>query len=153
MSTFSSILTTAAVLIHSVLGCCWHHSHQCEWDTVSGVPPSGQLCRSMARHRGCSHHHHSQSFTRHESDNNRQYESDSGEPSDRGYCDGGSCFFISIVLTDTRPHTVWSQCPVSVDDSSALASAHAQPASVVRIDTAWRRLSGSWCALAQVWQV
>jgi hypothetical protein len=154
MSAFSSILTTAAVLIHSVLGCCWHHSHQCEWDGVSGVPQSAEQSRLAHQHRGCSHHHRdTRTFTRHESDNHRQRESGGGDSSDHGHCDGGGCVFVSIVPTDARSRTVWPLCLAPVDEVHTLASVLSQSASMVLIDTERRRTSGSSRALTQVGQV
>jgi len=84
-----SLLTLSATLLHSVLGCCWHHGHH------AGAPPRSEnisLARSEAEsHRCCSGtHHHSPG-------------SDSGKAPE-GPCDhdGGRCNLPSCVYDVAR---------------------------------------------------
>ena len=56
MEIFSHILTTLAMLTHSIVGCCWHHGHEslCEGHS------SGYVAVSHAdgdgAHAKCAHH-------------------------------------------------------------------------------------------------
>jgi len=38
MQAFVASLTAAMLLLHAVLGCCWHHAHRCEHRLASAQP-------------------------------------------------------------------------------------------------------------------
>lgn len=51
MQAFVANLTAAVLFIHSVFGCCWHHSHAC--DRITAV--------AMSQSTKCCHHRHDES--------------------------------------------------------------------------------------------
>jgi hypothetical protein len=73
---FLAILTLAATLLHSVLGCCWHHEHV----AAKSSPPEKAVCH---RH-GCAHHRHPAKTT------------ESPEPCEHGdgHCHEPSCVYL-----------------------------------------------------------
>lgn len=54
----AAILTSAAVLLHAVLGCCWHHSHG-EQETAAHASEPRATCHHHATHErsGSAHEH------------------------------------------------------------------------------------------------
>ena len=58
----TNILTLLTVLLHSFLGCCWHHTHDCcanHGDSASVENSSGTVHHGEAAtsHDGCGHGH------------------------------------------------------------------------------------------------
>jgi hypothetical protein len=51
MQAFLSSLTAAALFIHTIFGCCWHHAHACEH----------LLSAAASQPAKCCHHHQHQS--------------------------------------------------------------------------------------------
>ena len=147
MSVFPSILTTAAVLIHSVLGCCWHHSHQCKLGHVSGV-------LQTVEHRECAHHH-AKSLVHQAglADDHRQGQSDGSKPSDDKRCDDGVCSFIWVARVAAKSRIVPMWHAASIDEGCAVASVHRFHQAFGRIDRAWFLPLAPLRAMTQVWRV
>jgi len=75
-------VTLAAVSIHAVLGCCWHHAHQTDFHSPEST---------VALIAGCQGHHHaSQSEPADDHDHHGHPES----------CDGVECVFYSADNSD-----------------------------------------------------
>ncbi|HYW79927.1 MAG TPA: hypothetical protein VE890_10150 [Thermoguttaceae bacterium] len=75
-------LTVVAMLMHSVLGCCWHHSH-------AGQPERSDSQAALLFHTCCHHDDHSCS--------NETAQQD-GQPTP-GKCDGSRCLFVGATRT------------------------------------------------------
>lgn len=111
-SKLTSILTTTAMLLHAVLGCCTHHAHACEHgqsaeecqvehdehhSDEAEIAHSGEHGES---HAGCSSHGHEMTNVCRDSADGTQIASpESHVPSQHPHepcqqnCDGGDCSF------------------------------------------------------------
>jgi hypothetical protein len=79
MRIFFSSLVAASLLIHAVLGCCWHHAQD-----LSGC---GDTVAEQAVDAGCCHHDHG--------------DQDHGQPSHapcKGHCQG-LCTYLPVQKT------------------------------------------------------
>ena len=52
MQTLSTIATTVALAVHSLLGCCWHH----DCAMVASGPPAAAACEAEHDCGDCRHH-------------------------------------------------------------------------------------------------
>lgn len=50
-------LTIAQMLLHSILGCCWHHRHSSDVMVAAGPANAGHHS-ATTEVRDCTHHHH-----------------------------------------------------------------------------------------------
>ena len=57
MHAVLSILMAAALIVHAVLGCCWHHAHDCVRcdNPIAHVP--GLTAKTSDQVACCKHHH------------------------------------------------------------------------------------------------
>ena len=100
-----SILTTVAVALHAMLGCCSHHAHACETDGGN---------RSVQHsHTVCSHGHHESD--EHEPRDNRDSDGHDRDQNNghRHSCDEGDCSFAPASRVDDFDQIItlsaWSQ--------------------------------------------
>ncbi|MDA1163743.1 MAG: hypothetical protein O3B13_11630 [Planctomycetota bacterium] len=115
-SSLTSILTISAMLLHSILGCCWHHAHACEHGVSVGdcavehdehhsvVPEAAHDEHEAGDHQNCSgvdaHAHHGHGNVDHDTplvaneDGHRQDDSSRHQhDSCPQNCEGGDCSF------------------------------------------------------------
>ena len=74
------------LLIHTALGCCWHHAHQCATSCCDSPPAVVKACpcqTHQAQDRILSHEHHDKN-ERPEGDHHRHEHN----------CDGDQCTFL-----------------------------------------------------------
>ena len=92
-----TILTTAAVALHAMLGCCAHHDHSC--CETHGLTAGIHQSHDHDSH-GHKHHHHDDdvdlSGEDAENDCGHQHQHDGGQPHG---CDEGDCNFTSVQRT------------------------------------------------------
>jgi len=88
-----TFLTTLAVMLHALLGCCAHHAHACD-----GHQHDVGIVADEAEH-GHSHHdhshHHSTADDCSDDDEDRDEHHGDDEP-----CDEADCSFVSIERSD-----------------------------------------------------
>ena len=149
-----TILTTAAVALHAMLGCCAHHDHSCgeSHGLMAAVEQSDEDCS-----HGHGHHHH------HEDDDaspdaagndcDQQHRHDGGRPHE---CDEGDCSFTVVQRTsDLELMLAFSMSCQTLGDAAhtdamdslvALSFAAESPP-----DPFWD--SGTARAVSQVWRL
>lgn len=156
-------LVLAVMLVHSVFGCCWHHTHTCacahetqvcsgsDHGTAAQTYPDGCSHQEMNRrvaHR-CTHHHDHASHTPHE-------QSPTGNDQEPGphrhQCEHGNCTFVvesgRIALSDLdliQAFVVDYDCLLRPMDTQAF---HENLEFSTLPRTAALR-----CAVLQVWQI
>ena len=96
-----TILTTAAVALHAMLGCCAHHDHSCceSHGLAAAIQQADEHCSHDHDSHG-HHHHHDDRDSRGEhaaNDCGHQHQDDGGQPHG---CDKGDCSFTSVQRTD-----------------------------------------------------
>jgi hypothetical protein len=112
MNAVFAILTTASILIHSALGCCWHHSHHCEV-VHAEVTAVGN---DIHGHEGCFHHQH-QSTASSESSTN---EAPDGNRSGHENCDDTDCWMFSVTRPDFTFQLTVTTAIVGQHDATSL---------------------------------
>lgn len=96
----TSLLTATIMLVHALLGCCWHHDHA----------HAGKCEVAVAGHQhGQDQHRHSHSHAHDQDDHD-----ESGNDECPGECDEGQCTFI-------RSQTVDVSTSLLVTDSCVVA--------------------------------
>lgn len=55
MSTWLTYTTVLTMLLHSALGCCWHHEHACCWTAVCDGHARAAQEDGHDHHGSCSH--------------------------------------------------------------------------------------------------
>jgi hypothetical protein len=146
MNTFASILTTITVLIHSVLGCCVHHSHGCEM-----VHEHSVAVESAAEHDEHSHTcgHESPSHD----DHDPQHDGDqSGDHEGHGQCDEDACSFVTTSRVDFQSSlsAVWL---IPTTDCLSAADASKGSRDGFPTESPPRYVSKPLYALSQAWLV
>ena len=131
-------VTLAAVSLHVLLGCCWHHGHQCE----TGVMTAEASCEFCPFHDD-----HSKSSDNESHDGQHNHGSDC--------CDGASCNFYSpndssIKLSSAPP--VRLPAADEIGFASVLASMRKASCGEVSIDPRFAA-SEPLHALKQVWVI
>ncbi len=119
--SITSILTTAAVALHAILGCCAHHAHSCE-----AQEPVLAVVHRAATDCSHGHHHHDesdQSESHHDGLSggcNHQHNDDNHHDD----CDESKCSFTSVQRTNDvewlLTSSIWCQVLGDVADASAL---------------------------------
>ena len=144
MSAFSSLLTTAAVLVHAVLGCCWHHSHFCEWDQMNGAPARRKPHVLEVQRHNCTHDRSSCPAQR-KADDHRQNGCGDNEPHHGHRCSECACSFSFVARIGAE------FCIAASRSAAALVRSPSLP--VIRINTVWRQSLVPRRALTQVCRV
>lgn len=147
MTTGFSLLTTATMLIHSVVGCCWHSGHE-----HAALMPAAVVDNIESVRTSCCGHDHTTGSRHHSDDDHRQSDNC---PCDPHECSEHSCVsvFGQFVSVDRlRAATLfWSTC---VAHSETIASGEATTTNAELgfngppVPNAAHR-----CALAQTWQI
>ena len=121
-----TILTTVAVALHAMLGCCVHHDHSC-------CDSHGLAAVIQHADADCSHDHDSHGHHQHEdanssgedaeNDRGHQHQHDGGQPHG---CDEGDCSFTSVQRTSDLElmltFSMWCQTLVDVTHADAMDS-------------------------------
>jgi len=115
MNSIFSILTTASILIHSVFGCCWHHSHSSE-DGHAEVVASTV---GDDVHACCSHHHHSSASI--VSDEGASEDAPGHNHSDHEACDDSDCWLFSVARADFTFQLAVTTATIGQDDAAELS--------------------------------
>ena len=149
--SITTILTTTAVALHAMLGCCVHHAHFCD-----SHESRSDVATAVEADHHCSHGHH------HHDDSGSPDEDvteDSGHEHGGGgdhKCDEGDCTFTSVERSnDLELMLAFSMWCQPLDDAAAtnaidsLLSLHS--AAETPPDTL--SLSGSARAKTQVWRL
>ncbi|QEG01520.1 hypothetical protein Mal15_55970 [Stieleria maiorica] len=122
-----TILTTAAVALHAMLGCCAHHDHSCceTHGLTAVIHQSGEHCHDHDLH-GHEHHHHGDADSSSEDTENdcgHQQKHDGGQPHG---CDEGDCSFTSVLRTSDLElmltFSMWCQSLFDVAHTDAMDS-------------------------------
>lgn len=106
-----TVLTTAAVALHALLGCCAHHAH-----ADNTQPPRQDLAAAVAPVSCCAHgQRHAEPAARMHDDSAQR---DSHVPAEPG-CNEGDCSFVPVQRsTDAEAILAASQCEVALADLS-----------------------------------
>lgn len=159
-----SILTALAMLLHGILGCCWHHAHECCGNDEGGAacqcaPTSSDRadgavaeCGRASHSHGCSHDSDSGSDADDAAEgvcsDCRCHDGDSHRP---GACAEQHCSFVpsrSLELPELLPVT--GVVPVDFHvETSALVNAYGQD----RRDLYPPPTDAARRALTQVWRI
>lgn len=143
-----SLLTTGAVALHAILGCCVHHAHSCD----SHESQHREVAKTT-EYNHCSHDHCHDADRSHEVD---VQHGDHHPGGDHQSCDEGDCSFVSIkrahdlklILAFSIECEVLSSDPFSspLDDMLSFRTAYENP-------PAAREHSGSARARTQIWRL
>lgn len=168
-----SSLTAFAMLVHSILGCCWHHAHATE--SQSGAAPCTHFedgssqsdskpdSRKQTEHTGCGHEHdeseadHSNDTSSSAAESTDTNSSHEHGPCHHSQCDEGNCQFTKTPVSVTP-------CP---DDGGVQLFVVLPLANLGRIGSNFgftclevtQSPPGSWCAqhcaapVTQVWRL
>ncbi len=148
-----SILTTAAVALHAMLGCCAHHDHSCcdSHGLTAAVQQADE--DSLHDHEHVPHHHDDSDSCGENAENDCGNQHDDGHQHD---CDHGDCSFTSVQrISDVElmlTFSMWCQnlCDAlnvdAIDRLVALNLAAESPP-----DPLWN--SGTARAISQVWRL
>ncbi len=139
-----TILTTSAVTLHALLGCCAHHTHSCAQQSVAVTTSA------------CAHaHEHPQQANLHESTDDQPGQQHPGERQhDDGLCDTPDCSFVSslhgqevgLTLLQTMSLPMLGDAHVAITLNGSLMQ---QTGTVIPPDS--RPLPERLRALSQVW--
>ena len=130
-------VTLAAVSLHVLLGCCWHHGHQCETGAMT----------AEASADSCPYHDHSHSSDGESHDGHHNHDSDC--------CDGTSCNFYSPNDFGTELSltlSFWLPAPDSDNFANLLALVQKTSGADVCIDQS-SAATEPLHALKQVWLI
>lgn len=130
-------VTLAAVSLHVLLGCCWHHGHQCETGVVA----------ANASVETCPYHDHSHSS---DDDSQHKHHDHSGD-----CCDGAACTFYAPDDSDSALSVIlsfWLPIADSNNFASVLASVQEIRIAEVCVDDGIP-LPEPLHALKQVWLI
>ena len=105
-----TFVTLVAVSLHVLLGCCWHHGHQCE-TRVASIDVQSCPCHDHSQHQDSddSSHHH-----------------------DDECCDGASCNFYVPKDTDSDLSAISPLFWIPALDADDVSSLLAAPSLQVR---------------------
>ncbi|MCA9035274.1 MAG: hypothetical protein KDA91_09095 [Planctomycetaceae bacterium] len=145
-----TILTTTAVALHAMLGCCAHHEHSCNSHALGSEAVAVVESES---HCPCHHHHDDDSTTPDENSDKHDGHQHNGPHED---CDEPDCSFVSVQPNDdvglTLSFSMWLPAlgdAASVESLDALvtlqAYAEGPPLATYR--------SGDLRAQSQVWRL
>lgn len=146
-----TILTTAAVALHAVLGCCAHHDHSCcESHVLTAVV---QHADDHCAHDHGHHHRDDADSSSEDVENERGHQHDGGQSHS---CGDGECSFTSVTRSSDPElmltFSVW--CQTLFDTAHANASGR-----LLSLHLAAETppdplaLSGSARAKTQVWRL
>ena len=150
MSTFVHSLMIGVMLLHSVVGCCWHHAH-------SHAAPISERHATFHGHATCrsfghAEHDHDDDHDHHQHGPvGSQDGSDSEEPHDM--CEHGECVYVAGKSVElSAPVASFAPAPVVVElvDSGIVAMPVRAP------KTGWRTPSETAlavCARLSVWRI
>lgn len=147
-----TILTTAAVALHALLGCCAHHDHSCDASTSN---PNVLTVVHADDHCSHRHHHHDEGSesTGEGAASGCGHEHDGGEPHG---CDESDCTFTSTQrVSDVELMLAFSMWRLAlgdvahVDPVDGLLSPHSSAHAPLNPSC----LSGSGRATTQVWRL
>lgn len=154
-----TILTTAAVALHAMLGCCAHHSHVCcETHGLTAVVESADVNCHGHDH---DDHDHGHDHKHHQQDDDHSpcedAENDCGHQHDGGHphgCDEGDCSFTTVEQANDLELTITfyvlchTLCDVAqldtMDSLVALNLAAESPPSPLSDSGAARAISQVW---------
>lgn len=148
-----TILTTAGVALHALLGCCAHHAHSAELD---GTALAEVVPVNTENHCSHSHHHGDDDSSNEPSDHHSDDHSDHQHHGSHKSCGEGDCSFTSAQRNnDLELIQIYSFCCQLVGDvataieqcqSLALNAPTGSPPDLLFS-------SGSARAATQVWQL
>lgn len=144
MNAIPSILTTVAILIHSVFGCCLHHSHDCRADHDQAVAQQAEDSHDDHDHGHC----HSGS-----SDSSPDDEHD-GNHEKHNKCDEGDCSVVTVARVNVKSQLLMAHSLPCATNDSVHCSLIAQRRSGARFEILpWQGAALPLHALTQVWLV
>ena len=141
------------MLIHSVMGCCWHHRHEgsCGHASLGATCPAAQLRYSrLSHHSGCEHEHHALAGTEylHEESSDPA----SGGPSHQTPCEHANCTFWVEASQSTLPHFEMLAL-AGIEYRSELRLSVDQPI-ISQANFKYEPVTAaSRCAVLQVWRI
>lgn len=150
MSTFVHSLMIGVMLLHSVLGCCWHHAH-------SHSGPVSERHAACHGHATCmtfghaEHDHDGDHDHSHPAPVGSQDDSESEEP--QHLCEHGECVYVagkSVELSTPVASFAPAAVVVELVDSTIIAMPVRAP------KTGWRtpaETALSVCARLSVWRI
>lgn len=146
-----TILTTAAVALHAMLGCCAHHDHVCceSHGLTAVVQDSGEDCSHGHEHR----HHDDDQSPSENATNDCGHQHDDGQPHS---CDHGDCSFTSVQRTDDLElmltFSMWCQTLCDAAHTDAMDSLVALNLAAESPPDPLSK-SGTARAISQVWRL
>jgi hypothetical protein len=158
-SRVASLLALLPMLLHSILGCCWHHAHE----SCCGTGNTWVVCQSTVESPANAHTEHATS-TCHKHKHTHEHEQGTGNagesptgPCPDSPCDEERCLFAST-STGVLPQTVMLQLGWCNSFFGATVELPAPVNSPVAAREKWlgRRPPGSAGqrrALTQVWLI
>jgi hypothetical protein len=102
ISQTATALTLLATLLHSMLGCCWHHAHVCACAS-SGRSPTVRACSDVeqACHAGtCRHHHAIEHAATDVPASDEPVPSGSEREHEHGRCVEGDCVYLASKMLE-----------------------------------------------------
>lgn len=143
--SIATILTTTAVTLHALLGCCAHHSHACE-DHHGSVEVAVD-----------EHHHHGQeahNTSDHSVTDPHEHQQDDGHQDHHGSCDKPDCSFVlnqtgqdvTQILTQSMSLPVLGDavCETSMDSSTSSKAGTESRSDCLLLPQRLRALSQVW---------
>ncbi len=142
MNSVSSILTLVAVLVHSVLGCCWHHEHACDFGH------DHELAVAVHSHDSEDHDHH-----RHHQDGDDEPAPEDDHSGHDG-CEDGSCNVVFGPRVDVKAQLdATMYLPVLSTATFLVIAIQSHHGGVPCESPPWRCGSVPLYAMTQVWLV
>lgn len=146
-SQFLTIVTSLAMLWHSIGGCCWHHDHQ-DCDAGTAVTSAGVDCHPPGT-RPHFHFHHDHGAAHH-SEGEEPLSPAPCEPSQ--HCTGETCVYVKSVSLDVTGLFCAPAEFVSPVTDVLAAQASAALLTTDRVNLHREELSSQHrCALTQSW--
>ena len=154
MLWFVQRLTLAVMLFHSVMGCCWHHSHECS----CGHSTQWAACPVAAKnsHSGsCCGRKHSQPLacqSQHLKQPTQTPENGPGQSPHQTRCEHGTCTFLVESSDVAVPEFEMLSVP-RVEWECLLMQSATRPLLADSNIEMERGSAASRCAVLQVWRI
>lgn len=113
-----SLIALLPMLLHSILGCCWHHAHQCGCE----VEAVRTVCQADFNSSSHEHDGHSACPSQQQSQERESSSEPPGDPCRHFPCDEERCSFVNTAATVTQQsidlELAWISVPLAYCDLS-----------------------------------
>lgn len=109
-SHVASLLALVPMLLHSIVGCCWHHAHHSACDSRN----THVVCQAGVEPAAGAHAHHASSSCDHHDVATRIPGESPTDPSPQSPCDEERCLFASTSLVAPQQVVAleWMMCSI-----------------------------------------